>query len=101
MRVGSKAVPKFLGYRKVLNVPEFIYSLGTVGVTQRIVPGAVAGEAVCHYTTTGVTQEISFEFPNAIAGQITCDKGTRKGDTILLSAADAAAFVITISPAKK
>lgn len=101
MRVGGEAKPKFLGYRKVQNVPEFIYRLGSITVTQRIVPGKVPGEAVCHYTTAGVNDELKFEFSSDIAGQITCDKGTRSGNTIVLSAAEAAAFVITISPAKQ
>ncbi len=101
MQMGSKVKPKFLGYRKVQNVPEFIYQLGPVKVTQRIVPGKVAGEAVCHYTTEGVKQDLTFEFDKNIADQITCDKGKRDGARIVLSSSDAAAFAITIAPMKK
>jgi cytochrome c551/c552 len=101
--VAGAGTASFSGYRKVKNIPELLYRVGAVEIALRISPGAKAGVAVCHYATTGVPGTgAQFQFSPDDARQITCDKGQRKDDgTLVLSAADAADFTLTITPLDK
>jgi mono/diheme cytochrome c family protein len=93
------AAPAFRGYRKIQGVPQLRYSMGSAEVELRIVPGDVPGKALLHTTVSGAPQGVVYAFHADIAKQLSCDKGTRTGDTLTLSAAEAASFTLTIAPA--
>jgi mono/diheme cytochrome c family protein len=95
----AATAPAFRGYRKVKGVPQLEYAIGPVAFAVTISPGAVAGTAVCRTTASGAPQGLVYAFHPAIAKQIACDRGTRDGDTLTLSAAEAADFTLTIAPA--
>jgi len=97
----TAAKPNFTGYRKVKGVPELQWRVGEVQITLRITPGTKPGEAVCRYTTSGVTKGLAFALPADSATQISADKGTRAGTSLMFTAADAAQFVLTITPGEK
>lgn len=88
--------PAFKGYRKVNDVPEFMYSIGDVDFTLKIMPGEVPGEAVCHYTSQNWTGKRQLRFSPHVAAQMSCDKGEFENGTLTLSAKEAKAFTITI-----
>jgi mono/diheme cytochrome c family protein len=93
------AAPAFRGYRKIRGVPQLKYSIGKAEVEVGIVPGDVPGKALLHTSVSDAPQGVVYTFHADIAKQLSCDKGTRSGDTITLSAADAASFTLTIAPA--
>ena len=95
------AVPRFIGYRKVLHVPELQWRLGDVQIALRITPGAKPGVAVCRYTTVGANNGLMFVLPADSATQISSDKGVRVGTKLTLSATDAAQFTVTLTPGDK
>lgn len=90
--------PMFKGYRKVNGIPEFMYCIGKIDFTLKIIPGKVPGEAVCHYTAKGFGSKLVMNFSNV--DQISCDKGSLKDGTLTLSATGAKSFLITIKPKK-
>ncbi len=94
----TDVTPHFTGYRKMRGVPLLEYRLGTVAFTQLIAPGAAPGVATCAITTSGAPKGLVYHFDPHISAQITCDKGRRDGVVLTLSAADAAAFTLTIVP---
>ena len=53
--------PQFKGYRKLNNVPEFMYSIGDVNFTLKVSPGKKAGEAVCHYRRCSKWLDFKFQ----------------------------------------
>ena len=91
--------PKFKGYRKIQSVPEFMYSIGDINFTLKIVPGSQQGEAVCHYTSDAA-KGLTLKFNPDEAKQFSADKGEFKNGVLTLSGSDAASFTITIKPAK-
>ena len=91
--------PQFKGYRKIQSVPEFMYSIGDVNFTLRIVPGKIPGEAVCHYTSDA-SNGLTFKFDPNEAKQFSVNKGDFKNGVLTLNGNDAASFTITIKPAK-
>lgn len=95
----SAAAPAFRGYRKIKGVPQLRYAVGPAEIELRIEPGDVPGKALLHTGVTGAAQGVVYAFASDLAKQISCDKGTRSGDTITLTAAEAAAFTLTIAPA--
>lgn len=92
--------PQFKGYRKLNNVPEFMYSIGDVNFTLKVSPGKKAGEAVCHYTSDAVNG-LTLKFNKDEAQQFSVDKGEFKNGTLTLNGTDAAAFTINIRPISK
>ncbi|MCM8536258.1 MAG: c-type cytochrome [Lentisphaeraceae bacterium] len=91
--------PQFKGYRKIQNVPEFMYSIGKVNFTLKISPSSVPGEAVCEYTSDA-SNGLTLSFSPEKAAQMTVNKGELKNGVLTLNSSDAASFTITIKPAK-
>lgn len=91
--------PQFKGYRKINSVPEFMYSIGDINFTIKIIPGSQAGEAVCHYTSDA-SKGLSLKFNADEAKQVSVNKGVFKNGVLTLNGTDAASFTITIKPAK-
>ena len=88
--------PQFKGYRKDLNVPVYLYSIGDVDFTLKIEPGKEAGSALCHYTAKGFKSNLVMKFNPETAAQMSSDKGEFKNGTLTLNSSDAASFTITI-----
>lgn len=97
IRVPGVSTPpvRFLGYRKVGQVPELRWRQGDIAYSLRITPGPKPGVAVCTYTTEGAIQGL--EIP--LVDGLTFDRGTNRNGVQQLSAADAASFTVTIAPA--
>ena len=95
-KAAVEGTPQFKGYRKELNTPVFIYKIGDLSFTLKIEPGAEAGTALCHYTVSGITDNLSMKFDPAVATQMSCNKGSLKNGTLTLSKSDASAFTLTI-----
>jgi mono/diheme cytochrome c family protein len=85
---------RFLGYRKVGQVPELRWRAGGVEFSLRITPGAKPGVARCSYATQGAVQGL--EIP-CTAG-LSCDQGTIRAGVQVLSATEATSFTLTITP---
>lgn len=94
-----EGTPKFRGYRKILSVPEFMYSIGNVNFTLKVTPGDKPGVAVCHYTSDA-SNGLTLTFNPDNAAQMSVDKGDFKNGKLTLNGSDAASFTITIKPAK-
>jgi hypothetical protein len=94
----ESGAPAFRGYRKVKGIPVVEYAIGPVACTISISPGMPNGTAVCAMTIQGAPHGVAYAFPPDIAKQITCDKGSRSGDLLTLTTADASAFTLTIAP---
>lgn len=91
--------PQFKGYRKIKSIPEFMYSIGDVNFTLKIVPGSKDGEALCHYTSDA-SKGLTLKFNPDEAKQLASDKGEFKNGVLTLNANDAASFTITVKPVK-
>ena len=90
--------PMFKGYRKVNNIPEFMYCINQIDFTLKIVPGNAPGEALCHYSATGMKSNLVMNFESA---QISSNKGDLNNGTLTLNPSEAKSFTITITPAKE
>jgi mono/diheme cytochrome c family protein len=90
--------PQFGGYRKVLGVPEFMYRIGSVDFTLRIEPGDAPEDVLLHYTAHAPgSGGLTLQFSPAEASRLTTSAGQFKGNQLVLTAAEAAAFTLRLS----
>jgi cytochrome c553 len=96
-KVSFPGKAQFKGYRKLNNVPEFMYSLGAVNFTLKVSPGKQPGEAICQYTSDA-TNGLRLQFSSDVAKQLSVNKGDFQNGILTLNNNDARAYTITIKP---
>jgi cytochrome c551/c552 len=88
---------KYQGYKLRSGAPTFLYKIGDIQISERIVQGKVAQSFIRHYSVTGINSAAVIDLSHKGNANIVVSKGTLKNKQLTLTPNDLTDFSITVT----
>ena len=86
--------PKYVGYRMVDSVPQFIYTSKGAHIMETILPGSEPGAFIQKFMVHGVQCPVTLTFSEATRSRVTSNHGTWHGLDLIIPPANVSGFEI-------